>query len=482
MEIAICYNKVMDVIKNKDESWAAKVYLENRRLKEKNNNLLEHNRELVNLLSIKRYKLADSIVNIMHKMIHRVGKKELVVAEVIKEIEQEEKEEEEEKSTNVKRKIIRGKVDIINMNFYHWDGEAVFRGGAERYIYDLACLLKEIGLTPRILQCSKKPFKKKYRGIDVVGLGIGDGITTDEISATFNDYCKDCEFIIASPLSLACEIKDVPVIGINHGVNFDGPWNVYEKQTLGMSNELMRALKNTIKCVCVDTNFINWTRTQDYNITAKEIYIPNYYDGKKFKKNKTKNKKMEKLTFMYPRRDYESGGSDILIEAFRKILIKYKGKIDLKIVGQIDNDEVGEKLKKFLADFPDSVSHHEYDMDEMAGVYEGVDVVLIPTKYSEGTSLSCIEAMASGITVLTTYVGGLSNLVIDGFNGKLIDPTAEALIEGVEELIDNPELRKTLAINGAKVAEAAFNKEKWETKWKKVIIEARENIKTLNEC
>jgi len=40
--------------------------------------------------------------------------------------------------------------------------------------------------------------------------------------------------------------------------------------------------------------------------------------------------------------------------------------------------------------------------------------------------------MAVGCAVIASYVGGLSDLIIDGFNGLLIKPTAEGLINAIE--------------------------------------------------
>ena len=58
----------------------------------------------------------------------------------------------------------------------------------------------------------------------------------------------------------------------------------------------------------------------------------------------------------------------------------------------------------------------------MPQVYRYADIVLIPTKAAEGTSLSCLEAMASGRAVIAGCVGGLSDLIVDGYNGLLLRP------------------------------------------------------------
>ena len=96
-----------------------------------------------------------------------------------------------------------------------------------------------------------------------------------------------------------------------------------KKLSLSKVNDLFAALNNVDYCVCVDTNFINWTRTQDYNLSLKEYYIPNYFNKNQFKVIK-KRKNKDKIVFVYPRRIYSARGYDITIDAFREIFKKYK--------------------------------------------------------------------------------------------------------------------------------------------------------------
>lgn len=376
----------------------------------------------------------------------------------------------------IRANFVPGRVDIINVNFYDWDGRIVFKGGAERYVYDLAVLLKSMGYKPRILQCSNVPFVKHYNGIDVVGTGFGDKSSMRRNSIMYNYYCKDAELIIASPLELACEIKGAPVIGVNHGINFDSEWNKYNSKYPYLHDEHMDALTNVVSCICVDTNFINWTRTQDYDLALKEKYIPNYFDQKQFARSSVREKR-DMVTFVYPRRLYSARGFDITVRAFERILPKYKDKIILTFVGQVDNEEVKDDLERIMNAYPKNVFHYEYSMEEMPKAYKEADVVLVPTRYSEGTSLSCIEGMASGAAVIVTDVGGLPNLVIDGYNGVIISPTVDELAMAVEEMIRKPTWRTEIAANGLAVAKKAFTKTKWEESWKQ---EIKKVMATLN--
>ena len=434
-------------------------------LEKDNAALMEENKIMSERLASKRYRVIDFWVDSFYKLVGKNRKKTKVYTVKKSVVCQE-----------IRRRGNKNKkVDIININFFDWDGKIVYKGGAERYVYDLACLLKKNGYSPRILQCSNVKFEKQFKGITVVGIGAGNKSDVSENSRIYDDYCCNDEFIIASPLELACNIKHIPVIGINHGINFDGEWICYDEMSPYRYDYYMDSLKNVDKCVCVDTNFINWTRTQDYALSLKEKYVPNYYNEKQFSEvlNENIKKKIDnnKVVFVYPRRLYSARGYDITIKVFRKVFDKYNGrkKIILNFVGQIDNEKVECDLRKIMDDFPENVFHYEYDMENMQKAYEGVDVTLIPTRYSEGTSLSCIEGMASGTAVIATDVGGLPNLIIDGFNGLIVSPSVDDLFDAVVKVIDDPKLRRRLAKNGAEVAKNAFEKKKWEETWQGII-------------
>ena len=104
----------------------------------------------------------------------------------------------------------------------------------------------------------------------------------------------------------------------------------------------------------------------------------------------------------------------------------------------------------------------------MAELYQQADIAIIPTLYCEGTSLSCIEAMACGNAIITTDIGGLPNLIINNYNGILAEPTLESINEALEKVITDSKFRNSLSLKALDVANA-FSKNKWETKWKKIL-------------
>jgi len=365
--------------------------------------------------------------------------------------------------------VIRKKriVDIINVNFFDWNGEVLYKGGAERYVYDLAKICMSKGLTVRILQNANSFFLRDYNDIPVIGLPFKTGYDMEKISEKYNSYCKESDLVIASPLDLACNLHYAcNSIGINHGIYWDDKFTRVAKYDINNYKKIFKALKNCSKSVCVDTNFINWLRTYDWELALKCEYVPNYVDEQQFP---AVEKDFDgKLTVLYPRRLYEARGLYITIEAFSYLLPKYPD-LNLHFVGQADGDDVV-ATRTFIHKFKSQVSWYELDMAKMAQAYHQSHIALIPTAFAEGTSLSCLEAMATNNGIIATNIGGLPNLIINKFNGMLINPDADNLINAVERLINDRKLLKTLASN-ALITANSFRKDQWDQKWDSIVEE-----------
>ena len=358
-------------------------------------------------------------------------------------------------------------VDIINVNFFDWDGEVLYKGGAERYVFDLARICQARGLHVRILQNANSFFNKDYNNIPVIGLPSKSGYDMEKVSERYNSYCRQSDLVIASPLDLACNLHySSNSIGINHGIYWDDKFTRLTNYDFNRYSRIFKAVKNCSKTVCVDTNFINWLRTYDWELASKCEYVPNYVDGTQFPP-------VEKdfdgpLTIIYPRRLYEARGLYTTIEAFTYLLPKYPD-LNLQFVGQAVREDA-EATHTFINKFRSQISWYELNMEEMAQAYHQSHIALIPTSFAEGTSLSCLEAMATNNGIIATNIGGLPNLVLNNFNGMLINPDTGNLINAVERLITDRRLLKTLASNALLTANS-FRKDQWDIKWNSIIEE-----------
>jgi glycosyltransferase involved in cell wall biosynthesis/nucleoside-diphosphate-sugar epimerase len=84
--------------------------------------------------------------------------------------------------------------------------------------------------------------------------------------------------------------------------------------------------------------------------------------------------------------------------------------------------------------------------------------VFVMASFAEGVPVVLMEAMAAGVTVVTTNVAGIPELVDDGASGLLVPPgDAESLAKRVAKLLGDPELRARFARAGRAKVEREFN-------------------------
>ena len=78
----------------------------------------------------------------------------------------------------------------------------------------------------------------------------------------------------------------------------------------------------------------------------------------------------------------------------------------------------------------------------------GADIVVLPSRYESG-GLALMEAMASGLPVIASDVGGVPDLIRDGEEGLLVPPgDPEPLADAIHRVIYNPRLAGRLAAAG----------------------------------
>lgn len=104
---------------------------------------------------------------------------------------------------------------------------------------------------------------------------------------------------------------------------------------------------------------------------------------------------------------------------------------------------------------------HGVEHKAMKPLYLAAHVVVIPTFAFEATSIAAIEAMTLGKPVIATNIGGLNDVIDDGFTGLLVQPTVEQIAGAVVRLVNDTALAERLGAEARHKAVNCFSLDAW---------------------
>ncbi|NJK41836.1 MAG: glycosyltransferase family 1 protein [Acaryochloridaceae cyanobacterium SU_2_1] len=133
-----------------------------------------------------------------------------------------------------------------------------------------------------------------------------------------------------------------------------------------------------------------------------------------------------------------------------KLVLKAIPEARLALVGDGPHRQ---ELEKHFANTPTYFAGY-MSGTTLASAFASADCFLFPSR-TETLGLVLLEAMAAGCPVVAARSGGIPDIVQDGVNGYLFDPSHEAgLVEATQRLLNNPQEREVLRQNARHEAEA----------------------------
>lgn len=362
------------------------------------------------------------------------------------------------------------KIHIIFFGFLENDRKTLSVGGVQTYIYNLCGVIRSIGFDPIVYQPADEYFETEYQGIKVIG-----------VKGTNNNFSKRAikkiskgEIVIFASEEFSCKYEG-EIITIQHGIYWDRPKHYGWSKQLNHLFVLWRSLlaykkvkqiDYARKVICVDYNFINWYRSQVAYPNVQLVAIPNFAkpaDGL------VKDKNSNAVKIIFARRFVEFRGTRVFQTAILRLLKEYGSRIDVTFAGSgPDESFLRETFKKY-----ENVHFIRYKNEESLTIHSEMDIAVIPTVGSEGTSLSLLEAMSSGCAVVCTDVGGMTNIVLNNYNGLMIPANdANELYNSMKYLIDNKDKRISLAEKAIETTQKVFSYERWKNLWERELLES----------
>ena len=380
------------------------------------------------------------------------------------------------------------RIAILTSYVYHETEEVngrdrIIWGGAERYLFELCKFLQAENHEVAVYQPLNTTFRdksgelkrvecgqiaKEYNGVPIICLPTADRewrySTNPGLNMVFNEISTFYDLRIYFATFLAFPHVVYPAISICHGIFWDYPQNAFKLYNEIEHKEFLRrqlyGFTAPDACVAVDSNVRRVLSAMDPGSESKVHVIPNFVDTEQFTPGK---RNWDKIRVLFPRRLTQLRGCNDFIKATREYPdYKYLA------VGQSGSQELEDKVAAWGKSTPNLGFVHK-PMEEMPEVYRQADIATIPTRACEGLSLSLLEAMACGLPVITTPVGGLGDAVIDGYNGLVYDPNHEDLGEHIDFLAKNEEMRTLFGFRNREIAVECFDIKRWHARWKEVL-------------
>jgi glycosyltransferase involved in cell wall biosynthesis len=128
---------------------------------------------------------------------------------------------------------------------------------------------------------------------------------------------------------------------------------------------------------------------------------------------------------------------------------------EVLVVGEgPDRPDVEDEVRRLGLDSVVQLAGTRTDVPQLLAASD----LFVLSSRSEGLPLSILEAMAAGLPVVATSVGGIPELVVDGETGFLVPPgDPQSLAGAIERLVHDPELRRRLGTAGRSRAAERFD-------------------------
>ncbi|MHB8337117.1 MAG: glycosyltransferase [Ignavibacteriaceae bacterium] len=240
-------------------------------------------------------------------------------------------------------------------------------------------------------------------------------------------------------------------------------------------SSIEKAINKNCKVVIAVSNKMKKQMQRKTNLQHIEVIRNGFDESIFFYDAKKEYEKSKYLKIITVAKFNQVKGHDILLNSLKYIKIPVK----ITFVGD------GPLLKKYqefvsnhnlqnIVEFTGEIPHRE-----IPELLKKHDLFCLPSR-SEGLPAAPLEAMACGLPVVAANVGGLDEIVIDGFNGYLCIP------ESPEDIAEKIIAASRIQWNNEEISNWVTDNFSWDT-WASHIIDTYEKLVTkekelLSEC
>lgn len=198
-----------------------------------------------------------------------------------------------------------------------------------------------------------------------------------------------------------------------------------------------------------------------FNIEAKGVFYNSVNSEEIEEYSKFINKDTGKINITYTGRMIEEKGVLRLIDAFKNLNEKYDN-LELSLAGE------GPILEKIIQENKDIKNIHilgKISHDEVMKLLGRTNIFVNPSHFSEGLPTTILEAGLMECAVVATPMGGTTEIISDDSLGYICGFETQEIQEKIEKLINKPEIMKDMSIKIKQKVKEQFS---WDITAKKI--------------
>lgn len=353
-------------------------------------------------------------------------------------------------------------------------------GGAEVYIADLAAGLDDLATEQDFFQATPRTdhatvvFSPSLTPFKLANFNLG-------LLALRNTIARYDRLIVHNPEHVVPWLPARKTILVSHGATWTHEQGLRRKFRL---RSMVTAVRNVGTVVANDTfvprelGMAVEPATRLHSVIAPGVwFIPNGVDVHRFDGTgaltgyESQAEVLDGPFIVVPRNLTYPRGVDLAIEAFALSGLADDG-VHLVVAGSAIEDNAASVA--FAAGLDESVRQAglaervhflgSVSRANMPGLFGRASLTLIPTRFSEGTSLSALESMSSGVATVCTAVEGLLDLPANHAT-----PEAGALAAALKEAWPR---RVALGAEQQAAVRRDYSRERWIESWRRAIMGA----------
>lgn len=359
----------------------------------------------------------------------------------------------------------------LRVGLIHWAMPPT-TGGVESHVADLALALTELGSLVTVLTGEMRP--SLLSGVEIISLpllnleehrrlSLSQAVLERELKQEFRDIISsrnlqvlhghNLHHFISAPALVLNELREESGFRLYH--TFHETW-----PDLLHDHPVYR---------CWDGNYAVSRFVQDEcarYIGFRPHLLPLGIDTERFRSSRPPMTGGDPLVILHPARLLPWKGVHVVVDMLSELL---KRDIAARLIITdtqriIDWDEELVKYRRLIFErlchqgLMEMVEFRSLPYAQMHQLYEEADVVVYPTVGDEPYGLVPLEAMSMERPVIGSRSGGITETIIEGKTGFLVErDDAAALADGVEWLFRNPERSRHMGRVGRRHVVAHFN-------------------------